>query len=185
MKSLRDLAKPAFSKKLLSFTLIIMVMALSPVSSSAEQPGPMTITEDMSCGVCGMYPAKFEKWQTQIIFTDGEMVPFDGGKDMFKFIHNMAEYDTDHSRDDIAAIWVREFTTGRWLDGRKATYVVGGKIMGPMGGELIPFGDVESAEDFRKANDGQIKHFSEISMADIKKLGMGGMKMKGKMPGKM
>ncbi|MCA1765570.1 MAG: nitrous oxide reductase accessory protein NosL [Desulfobulbaceae bacterium] len=185
MKPLRDFAKPAFSKKLLALTLVIMVMALSPVSSSADQPGPVTITDEMSCGVCGMYPAKFVEWQTQIIFTDGEMVPFDGGKDMFKFIHNMAAYDADHSRDDIAAIWVREFTTGSWLDGRKATYVVGSKIMGPMGRELIPFEDGESAEDFRKTNDGTIKHFSEISMADIKKLGMGGMKMKGKMPGKM
>ncbi|MDF1577133.1 MAG: nitrous oxide reductase accessory protein NosL [Desulfobulbales bacterium] len=185
MTPVRDLAQTAIATKLLAFTLAIMAMAISPVSSSAEQPGPMAITAEMSCGVCGMHPAKFVEWQTQIIFTDGEMIPFDGGKDMFKFIHNMAAYDATHSKDDIAAIWVREFATGRWLDGRKATYVVGSKVMGPMGLELIPFEDSESAEDFRKTNDGRIKHFPEISMADIKKLGMGGMKMKDTMPGKM
>jgi nitrous oxide reductase accessory protein NosL len=132
-----------------------------------------------------MYPAKFVKWQTQIIFNDGKMVPFDGGKDMFKFILDMAEYDAAHSRDDIAAIWVKGFDTEQWLDGRKATYVVGSKVMGPMGLELIPFESEDSAGDFKKANEGMIRYFNDISMDDVKKLGMGGMKMKGDMPGKM
>lgn len=185
MIPVRDLAQTAIATKLLAFILAIMAMAITPPSSSAGQSGPMAITADMSCGVCGMYPAKFVKWQTQIIFADGKMVPFDGGKDMFKFIQNMAAYDPDHSTDDIAAIWVRDFASGRWLDGRKATYVVGSKVMGPMGQELIPFEDSEAAGDFQEANLGTIKRFSEISTTDLDKLGMGGMKMMGKMPGKM
>jgi len=167
------------------FALIILNMAVIPPTSAAEQPAPMTITDEMSCGVCGMFPAKFVKWQTQIIFSDGTMVPFDGSKDMFKYILDMAQYDPKHSADDIAAIWVKVFDTGLWINGREATFVVGSKVMGPMGRELIPFKNSAEAENFKKSNGGMIKVFDDISMDDIKGLGMSGMKTEGKMPGKM
>lgn len=185
MKTASQFIKTTLSKKLLISALVMLALALGSLANAADQPAPMVITEDMSCGVCGMYPAKFVKWQTQIIFTDGAMVPFDGSKDMFKYILNMAKYDKKHSRNDIAAIWVKGFDSGKWLDGRKAAYVVGSKVMGPMGKELIPFNNGDGAGKFKTANDGMIKHFADISMGDIKKLGMGGMKMKGKMKGKM
>jgi nitrous oxide reductase accessory protein NosL len=104
---------------------------------------------------------------------------------MFKYILNMVKYEQKHTSDDIAAIWVKDFASGKWLDGRKAVYVVGSKVMGPMGKELIPFNNGGAAGQFKTANEGMIKHFADISMGDIKKLGMGGMKMKGKMKGEM
>ncbi len=185
MRTTRQFIKTTTSRKLLISTLLMLVLTLGSLAHAADQPAPMVIPEDMSCGVCGMYPAKFVKWQTQIIFTDGVMVPFDGSKDMFKYILNMAKYDKKHSRNDIAAIWVKGFDSGKWLDGNKAVYVVGSKVMGPMGKELIPFNNGDDAKKFKAANEGMIKNFTDISMDNIKKLGMGGMKMKGKMKGKM
>ena len=166
--------------KILQIALTIAILAASPLAIADDLPGPMTIQEDFSCGVCGMHPAKFIKWQTQIIFTDGSMVPFDGGKDLFKYMFNMAKYSKIHNRDDIAAIWVRDFDSGKWANGRDTVYVIGSKVMGPMGKELIPFSDGHSAGKFKIANDGVIKLFNDISKRDIKKLG-GGMKMKKKM----
>jgi nitrous oxide reductase accessory protein NosL len=185
MKPANHFLKTLISKELILCSLILLALTLAPRANAADQPAPMVIPEDMSCGVCGMYPAKFVKWQTQIIFTDGVMVPFDGSKDMFKYILNMVKYEQKHTSDDIAAIWVKGFDSGKWLDGRKAVYVVGSKVMGPMGKELIPFNNGDTAGKFKTANEGMIKHFADISMGDIKKLGMGGMKMKGKMKGEM
>ena len=159
--------------------LILLVLMTGPTANAADHPAPKIIPEEMSCGVCGMYPAKYIKWQSQIIFTDGSMVPFDGCKDMFKFILNMSEYDHKHSRDNITAIWVKDFESGEWLDGNKAVYVIGSKMMGPMGVELIPFSNKTNAMKFKSANEGMIKTLADISMEDIKKLGMGGMGMKG------
>ncbi|MEN8135634.1 MAG: nitrous oxide reductase accessory protein NosL [Thermodesulfobacteriota bacterium] len=181
MKRASQIMKMTTSKKLLTSALLLLALALSPLANAADQPAPMAIPDNLSCGVCGMYPAKFVKWQTQIIFTDGVMVPFDGSKDMFKYILNMAKYESKHTSNDIAAIWVKGFNSGKWLDGKTAVYVVGSKVMGPMGKELIPFNNGDAAKKFKAANEGMIKQFADISMGDIKKLGMGGMKMKGKM----
>ncbi len=185
MKTASQLFKTIISKKLIISTLILLALGLVPLANAAEQPAPMVIPDGLSCGVCGMHPAKFVKWQTQIIFTDGVMVPFDGSKDMFKYILDMAKYEPKHTSDDIAAIWVKGFDSGKWLDGRKAVYVVGSKVMGPMGKELIPFNDGDGAKKFKNRNEGMIKQFGDISIEDIKKLGMGGMKMMGNMKSKM
>lgn len=181
MQPAGQLKKKAILKKLLLGAVLLLAMALGTPATAADQPTPLTITEDLSCGVCGMHPAKFGKWQTQIIFTDGAMVPFDGGKDMFRFIFEMAKYEPKHTRADIAAIWVRDFAGGAWLDGGKAIYVLASKVMGPMGKELIPFADNDAAGEFKKANGGTSKPFAAITLADIDQLDMGGMMKKGKM----
>jgi copper chaperone NosL len=170
--------KIMITKKVLLLTLLLSTLAFTNPAIAAENPAPQSIAEDMSCGVCGMYPAKFVKWQSQVIFTDNKMVPFDGCKDMFKYILNMAKFDQEHTEKDIAAIWVKDYNSGKWLDGRAVSYVVGSSEMGPMGKELIPFANPVEALSFKKEKSGMIMNYDDVTMDDIKKLG--GMKMNGK-----
>ncbi len=160
---------------LLLATLFVLAM---PPQATASETGPKDIPPDVSCGKCGMFPAKYPQWQTQIVFKDGAMTPFDGSKCMFGFMFNMQKFDSRHSRDDIAAIWARDFNTGEWINARKAHYVVGSSMMGPMGKELIPFGDGDAARVFQKEHGGELAMFDSISMATLKPL-MGKMHHKG------
>jgi nitrous oxide reductase accessory protein NosL len=157
--------------------LAITLMTLQP--AVAAEYGPQVITEEMTCGKCGMYPARYPQWQSQIIFTDGSMAPFDGCKCMFGFMHNMGQYDAGHTMDDIAEIWVRDFKTGEWLDAGTAHFVVGSDVMGPMGKELIPFQDQAAAALFQKEHGGDLAAFDMITMETLKPL-MGNMHMGGK-----
>lgn len=178
MITAKQLCQTSITKKILLLALVLFLATFTNPAIAAEKHAPQIIPADMSCGVCGMYPAKFVKWQTQIIFSDGAMVPFDGAKDMFKYILNMAKYSQAHTSKDIAAIWVRDFNSGKWLDGKAVSYLVGSSEMGPMGKELIPFGNPTEALTFKKEKSGMIMNYDDVTMADIKKLG--GMKMKGK-----
>lgn len=172
-------------KILLLFLLLIAFFPNPQPVDAADKPQPQSIGEKASCGVCGMYPARYPKWQTQIIFNDGMMVPFDGAKDMFKYLLNMGEFDKQHQRTEVAAIWVRDYADGGWLDGEAAFYVVGSSVMGPMGQELVPFATTEAAQKFQGKNGGTVNRFAEINLEVIDKLGMGGMKMGGHHQGKM
>ena len=180
------------NKGIKSFLFIAALLALAAGcigsshnkhSTDASANGPLVIPADTSCGVCGMFPAKYPMWQTQIVFSDGKMVPFDGAKDMFKYLLMMGKYDKAHARKDVAAIWVKDFSNGSWFNAEKATFVVASKQMGPMGKELIPFENPKDAEAFYATNGGTIHGFDKINMEMVGKLGMGGMKMK--MKGKM
>lgn len=164
--------------KTLFWVLLIFTISITSTAIAGDKHPPQTIPDDMSCGVCGMFPAKFAKWQTQIIFTDGTMVPFDGAKDMFKYVLNTAKYNKKHTKKNITAIWVKDFNNGKWLNGKAVSYVVGSSEMGPMGKELIPFGDPTEALTFKKGKSGMIMNYDDVTMEDIKKLGMGGKKMK-------
>ena len=144
---------------------------------AAVQP-PQVIPDNISCGKCGMAPARYPKWQTQIVFTDGSMTPFDGCKCMFGYLFHMGQYDTKHTTDDMAAVWVKDFHSGDWIQAADAHYVVGSDVMGPMGKELIPFGAHADAMAFQTENGGTLTEYDSISMETLKPL-MHGMKMSG------
>ena len=164
------------SGKRLILVVLSVAMLLTSGLALAAGPAPQTITEGTNCAACGMYPQRYPQWQTQVIFTDGSMVAFDGGKCMFRFLLNMQNFAPERQPEQIAAIWVKDFKTGKWLDGKAAHYVIDSKEMGPMGKELIPFASRTVAEDFQKENGGTIEPYANISMATIKPL-MGGMHM--------
>ena len=162
--------------KRLILALLSTAMLLTTPLALAATPEPQTITEGMRCAACGMVPHRYPQWQTQVIFTDGTLAAFDGSKCMFRFLLNMQKFAPERKPEQLAAVWVKDFKTGAWLDGKKAHYVIDSKEMGPMGKELIPFATRAAAEEFQKASGGTIETYTNISMATLKPL-MGGMQM--------
>jgi nitrous oxide reductase accessory protein NosL len=144
----------------------------------AAVQSPQVIPDTVSCGKCGMSPARYPKWQTQIVFTDGSMTPFDGCKCMFGFMFQMDRYDTRHTPADVAAVWVKDYGSGDWMQAAAAYYVVGSDVMGPMGKELIPFGAHADAVAFQRENNGTLAEYNSIGRDTLKPL-MHGMKMQG------
>lgn len=149
-----------------------------PGQGPAALAPPVTIPDNVSCGKCGMYPARYPKWQSQVIFTDGSMTPFDGCKCLYNFLFAMETFDNTHTRNDVAVAWVKDFNSGKWINAVEAHYVVGSKMMGPMGKELIPFGDQTAAMKFQQVQGGTLMKYSEITPAVLKSLEMGGRHMK-------
>lgn len=163
-------------------TLLASSLAFAANSSPAAATlAPQVITEDMHCAACGMFPQRYPQWQSQIVFTDASMAAFDGCKCMFRFLLNMQKFAPERKAEQVAAVWVKDFKTGTWIDGKAAYYVIGSKEMGPMGKELIPFTTKSAAEAFQQANGGTIESYAKISMDTIKPL-MGGMHMQMNMP---
>jgi len=174
------------ARRVFTFIFVLLLAVTLGCAASGDKkagPGqvtalqPMDIPENVSCGKCGMYPAKYPRWQSQIIFKDGSMTPFDGCKCMFNFLFAVGEYDKMHSRDDVSVAWVKDFNSGMWINAEDAYYVVGSNLMGPMGKELIPFADQGAAMKFHQEQGGDTMNYAEISPAVLKTLGMGGMKM--------
>jgi nitrous oxide reductase accessory protein NosL len=155
----------------------VAAQSSAKISSQVAVKQPMEIPENVSCGKCGMYPAQYPRWQSQIIFKDATMTPFDGCKCMFNFLFAMDKFDKAHTRDDVLIAWVKDFDSGTWINAVDAYYVVGSNKMGPMGKELIPFADNAAAMKFQKVEEGTMMEYAEITPDVLKTLGMGGMKM--------
>jgi copper chaperone NosL len=159
------------SRWFLILTALCLLSFLSPSSlGAAERGAPKPAARD-KCPVCGMFVAKYPDWLAAVRLRDGSHVFFDGAKDMFKYLHDQKKYDPVRRPEDIEAVAVMDYYELAWIDARKAWYVLGSDVYGPMGRELIPLAREADAREFLKDHKGiKIIRFSEATPEVIKTL---------------
>jgi len=102
-----------------------------------------------------MFVAKYPGWVAQVSFRDSPTLFFDGPKDMFKFLFNLAKYLPEQTRQDVTAIYVTEYYDLRPIRAEDAFFVKGSDVFGPMGHELVPFASKEAALEFFQDHKGK------------------------------
>ena len=150
----------------------LMLTALQAAAAPVD-----AIDSKARCPVCGMFVAKYPDWITQIHHKDGTIKNFDGVKDMMAYYLDPGQFGGS-PRETMQEIWVKDYYTLAWLDGRQAFYVYGSEIYGPMGHELIPFSSKDAAAAFLQDHHGkQILSFEEITKSLVESM-RSGHKMK-------
>lgn len=148
---------------------LLLVAPMIPAADDIEapaRPGPRD-----RCPVCGMFVAPHPEWVAQVRHGDGTTVFFDGCKDLFKYLLSLERYAPEGSRRDVAAVFVTNYYDGELVAARKAYFVIGSDVLGPMGAELVPHRTLEAAEDFMKDHEGRrILRFDEITEPVIREL---------------
>jgi copper chaperone NosL len=155
-------------KKTAFFLAVSLLLA---TGAWAADPKPLKPTPKDKCPVCGMFVAKYPDWVAQAVFRDGSRFYFDGVKDLMKFHLNPSAYQSTKSRKETAAIFVTDYYSLGSIEGTRAYYVIGSDVFGPMGKELIPFGEEAEAREFLKDHKGKkILRFQEITPEILKPL---------------
>jgi copper chaperone NosL len=153
-------------RKLLMTAILVFAVAHFAYAGDPAKPTPGT-----KCPVCGMFVAKYPDWVGQIHFKDGTIEFFDGSKDLFKYYFELKKYRPGRTQKDIADIYVTEYYDFHHIDARKALFVIGSDVFGPMGRELIPLATQKDAEGFLRDHKGKrILSFEEITVKVIQSL---------------
>jgi copper chaperone NosL len=143
------------------------LLLTSPVGA-ADKGAPKPTAKD-KCPVCGMFVAKYTDWMSVVVFKDGSRAFFDGPKDMFKYLLDLKRYNPSKKEADIDLIAVTDYYLVSTIDARKAWYVLGSDVFGPMGKELVPLAKESEAKEFMKDHKGQrIVKFSEVTTEVMK-----------------
>jgi nitrous oxide reductase accessory protein NosL len=83
----------------------------------------------------------------------------------------MKRYNPAKKAEDIDNIMVTDYYTVSPIEARKAWYVLGSDVFGPMGNELVPMAKESDAKEFMKDHKGQrIFKFSEVTKEVMKNL---------------
>jgi copper chaperone NosL len=82
-----------------------------------------------------MYVSMFPDWNAGIKFKDSTFAIFDGSKDMFKYYLNIEKYNPSKSKDEVTAIFVKDYYSTTDIDARHAYFVILSDVYGPMGHE--------------------------------------------------
>lgn len=147
-----------------SFVAIAAAQDIKPI-----QPGMKDL-----CPVCGMLISKYPNWTAKVVYRDNSAHFFDGAKDMFKYLNELEKYATGHRKENISELVVTEFYGLTKIDARKAFYVSGSDVLGPMGHELVPLETRADAEEFIKDHKGkQIYTFEQVTPEIISKIDNG------------
>ena len=122
-----------------------------PTSAAVEK---INVPKEAKCPICGMFVAKYPHWAATIESPEKSFF-FDGVKDMMKFIFLQ--------KKAFDKIYVSDYYTLKKIEAKKAFYVVGANVYGPMGAELIPFEKQSEALSFMKDHNGRrVVKFEEI-----------------------
>ncbi|MDD3528682.1 MAG: nitrous oxide reductase accessory protein NosL [Gallionellaceae bacterium] len=149
--------------------LFLATLAMATGLACAAAPGPLPGPGPRdTCPVCGMLVAKYPNWIAQVHYRNGHAHYFDGAKDMFKYLQALPKYAPGHRAADIQAIQVTEFYGLTRIDARKAWYVIGSDVYGPMGHELVPLASRADAEEFQRDHKGRrILTYDQVSPAVV------------------
>jgi nitrous oxide reductase accessory protein NosL len=156
-------------KRTVVFLALLSLWVVLP-AAAAEKAPPAPSAKD-KCPVCGMFVAPYPNWVGGIVYKDGGRSYFDGPKDLFTYYFAPEKYGSGRKRADIADIHVTDYYSVSAIDGRKAFYVIGSDVRGPMGKELVPFAKKTDADGFLKDHHGQkVLRFDEITPATLKSM---------------
>ena len=118
-----------------------------------------------------MFVARFPNWVASVTFKSGAKAYFDGPKDLFTYYVNPKAYDAAAKRSNIVRVTVKGYYSLKPIDARKAYFVSGSDVAGPMGAELVAFERKSDAMGFRKDHHGKrVLRFTEITPAVLKAL---------------
>jgi copper chaperone NosL len=152
--------------------LASLVACLAHSAHAGETPpAPVKPTARDKCPVCGMFVAKYPDFLAQVIYQDRAYAMFDGAKDLFKYLVQLKQYAPARQAADIAAIYVTDYYALLPIEGKRAWYVIGSDMYGPMGRELIPFAKEAEGKAFLTDHKGKrLLRFEEVTAALLKEL---------------
>lgn len=127
--------------------------------SAPPEPGPRD-----KCPVCGMFVSRHPDWLAVLEFSDRAPLFFCSPKDAFKFQHFPERYLPQVNRRTITAWHLKDYYSLSFIDGTKAFYVTGSRVLGPMGKDLIPLADAAAAAEFMHDHAGEaLWQFGDIT----------------------
>jgi nitrous oxide reductase accessory protein NosL len=155
----------------------LLAAALVCALALAAQAQPLTVPdpgERDTCPVCGMFVARYPEWVATVVYRDGHAHHFDGAKDLFKYLLDLARWAPGHRAEDIATVAVTDYYAVQRIDAHAAWYVIGSDMLGPMGQELIPHPTEAEAREFLRDHKGvRVLRYGDVTIDLLRRLDEG------------
>jgi len=170
----------------LAFVIWLLVAAANPIGASEGQGprpgakpldeiGRMQISAQDRCPVCGMKVIRYPKFAAAVQLRSSATYYFCSVGCMIRtWMHPEIHLGTPAT--ELKRPVVKEYFSGRQVDGRSIIFVFGSDVIGPMGPALVPVMDENYLKVFKKRHGGKSQFFLK-DMDDDKWLEMTGRKI--------
>lgn len=137
--------------------LLLSLLGLALLLAACGQPkiAPVAINPEDMCSMCRMAISE-KKFAAELITRDGEALKFDDIGCMRDYLKDKAD------RSQVAAYFVTDYESKKWLDAGAANFVKSVEIATPMGGHLVAFQDAEKATEAMTRYKGEHLSFADV-----------------------
>jgi len=144
--------------KKISLMLLLIILFGMTTGAFAQ---PQTIESHKRCPLCNMYPARYPKFNCQIVFKDGSYEAFDSTIGLMVYLNFPDK--TGKMLKPVAGVYFKDYLKGGWLEADNAFFVTGSEVRGPMGVQFLPVDSEQAADNLRKQAHGKdVVHFKMI-----------------------
>jgi nitrous oxide reductase accessory protein NosL len=169
-----------------AFVVWLVVTAANPICASdgkgpragvkpLDENGRMQVSAEDRCPVCGMKVNRYPKFAAAVQLRSGATFYFCSTGCMIRsWMH--PEIYLAASATELKQPVVKEYFSGRQVDGRRIIFVFGSDVIGPMGPALVPVMDENYLKVFKKRHGGKSQFFLD-EMDDDQWLEMTGRKI--------
>ena len=150
----------SFSLHYVVISLVATLLLLGGCSTTSST-GPRTIEAHKTCPLCGMYPARYLRFQCQIVFQDGTYEAFDSTAGLLVYLHFPEK--TGLRLKKIHNIYFKDYRTEKWIQAPNTFLIIGSDVMGPMGAEILPTNNHREAKKMNEEENGkEIVSFNRV-----------------------
>jgi nitrous oxide reductase accessory protein NosL len=167
--------------------VVWLVLAAANANTASEGQGPaagvkpldengrMQISAQDRCPVCGMKAIRYPKFAAAVQLRSSATFYFCSAGCMIRaWMHPEIYLGTPAT--ELKRPVVKEYFSGRQVDGRSIIFVFGSDVVGPMGPALVPVMDENYLKVFKKRHGGKFQ-FLLNDMDDVRWLEMTGRKI--------
>jgi len=139
-------------------------MSRSTIEAKRKKKGKIKDPgREVRCQVCGMYPARFPGYHSQIVTAEAKQLHFCSSQCLVVFLEDPEKYAKGVA--DIKSIWVTVYPGGGYEYAMGLHYLVGSSLMGPMGKEALPYRNKAAALKSAQENGGKVVRFKALNPA--------------------
>ena len=144
--------------KVIAKILLIFWIALAALAGCKPQPEGLQPPEirygQEACSACGMVIDE-PRFAAATLLVSGEYLKFDD-------VGEMLSYHKNHPQDQVAAWFVHDYPTEKWIRGEQAFFVRSQDLQTPMGSGIAAFADQSAAAAFAAERSGEVFSLDKI-----------------------
>ncbi|MGM9986766.1 MAG: nitrous oxide reductase accessory protein NosL [Bacillaceae bacterium] len=144
--------------------IFTVLFSLVLVGCGEKKLAARAIKDTDTCDICNMQVAD-NQFATQIILSDEQVLTFDD-------LGCLHKWEKENGTKKVAATFIRDFESKKWMKAEDATYVYGMHIKTPMGYGVVSFKDSKKADEYAKEHNGKILNYDQLKEHDWKQMKM-------------
>jgi len=142
----------------------------APALRSLSAEGSLHLSASDRCPVCAMFPARQPRAAAAMTLKTGETYYFCSNGCLLRAWLRPTAY-LGKKKATIDRLVVLDYFSGKPIDARKATWIAGSDVVGPMGPAIVALDDAGQLAAFKKRHGGQtVFRFNQLDDALWRKI---------------